>query len=98
MASNRELFFWKKQAGSNALINAIRIHRERAIRFFGAVSVLSENEAELYRTLEAYTIIATSARDMQKKMNQIPEQLLSEPWQDFHRQSVNCLEKNLFLS
>jgi hypothetical protein len=78
VSSKRELLFWQRRADQNSLIISIRAYRERAISFFGAIAVLTENEAKLFRTLEAHTIIATPSNDLLKKMNQIPKKLISE--------------------
>jgi hypothetical protein len=70
--------FWNKHAKARSLINSVRAYHERAIRFFGAVAVLAEDEGEFFRTLEARTILLTPNRDLLNKMNQTPKQVLKE--------------------
>jgi hypothetical protein len=64
-----DIQFWKKQVKNRTLINALRSHRERAIRFFGAADVFAENEMGLLQTLEAHEILATQTDILAANMN-----------------------------
>jgi hypothetical protein len=79
VTTKRELVFWQRRRDNGSLIAGLRSHRERAIRFFGAVAVLSENEKELYRTLEAHEIVSKSPDELLAQMKAVvPEDLRSE--------------------
>ena len=54
MKSQRELSFWQRHLDKGTIVSALRAHPKRAIRFFGARAVLSENREAILRTLEAY--------------------------------------------
>jgi hypothetical protein len=75
-----ELVFWQKQAhrGSGSLVIAVRTYQKRAIKFFGAIDVLKEDERALMRTLKAYAIAVTPTRSLLTSMNRIPKKNISK--------------------
>jgi hypothetical protein len=74
----QEIKFWREQADNRTLIRALRSDQRRAIDFFGAFAVLSENEEELYRTIEAYEIVNSEDKDLFNELNQISGLVLAD--------------------
>jgi hypothetical protein len=70
MCSTYELKFWQNEAKCGRLLKTIRLRKERAIKFFGADSVLSSDEKGLLATLEAHRIVRTSSPKLKKEMNE----------------------------
>jgi hypothetical protein len=66
----REIHFWQTKMNRGLLITTTQMHRDRAIRFFGAEAVFSKDEPNLIRILEAYTIAFSSDKDLLVEMNQ----------------------------
>lgn len=76
--NDEEVRFWAKQAENDMLIRAVRADRERAIKFFGKAAVSDENEAELYRALDAHEIINSRDDELLAKMNRVPDSLIDQ--------------------
>lgn len=70
-----EVHFWQKQVEGGRIIAALREHRERAVRFFGVAAVESEDEAEIYRTLEAHELLVLSEKDILSVLNRVTDSL-----------------------
>ena len=91
MATKREVMFWRKHRDDGSLLQMVRAHRDRAIKFFGAFAVFGENELQLLRLLEAHEMLATSDEDLLVKLNRVSENLRRSSCQPFGRRSEKCL-------
>lgn len=72
MQQNEEILFWEKQLKEGLLINAIRSQSKRAIKFFGAVAVLREDEMALRYILDARRFLTIPEDELVKKANSVP--------------------------
>ncbi|HEY1660840.1 MAG TPA: hypothetical protein VGI03_00330 [Verrucomicrobiae bacterium] len=72
-----EIKFWQEQVESGQLMVLLRIERSRSERFFGKAAVSRGDEAELFRIVEAYSIVDMSSENLLAKMNRAPD-LLAE--------------------
>jgi hypothetical protein len=77
MITKSEIRFWEKHSKNRHLIREIRADRERAIKFFGAIAVMTENEKLLHKVLDARQITQRDEVDLLEEMNRIPEKNLS---------------------
>jgi hypothetical protein len=76
--NTEEIRFWSQQVEQGTLIQAIRADPRRAITFFGKASVLSEDEEELYRTLNAHEIINSPDKELLDHMNRVPDSMIDK--------------------
>jgi len=76
MAQKREIAFWQRHMETGSWVGAVRTYRERAIKFFGAEAVLREDEAALFRGLEAQTILARTDRELLVEMNRVLKEVV----------------------
>jgi hypothetical protein len=70
-----EVHFWRTQAEDGRIMGALREHRERAVRFFGVAAVESEDEAEIYRTLEAHELLVLSEKEILSILNRVTDSM-----------------------
>jgi hypothetical protein len=89
--SKSELIYWEKQRNGRSLIITIRSYKTRAIRFFGAMDVLSENEMELIKTLESRIILEMSDQELLNKIGAIP----SEVFEGVSNEEIDSLRREL---
>jgi len=73
-----EIHFWRKQIEDGRMMQSLREHRERAVKIFGATAVHREDEAEIYRTLEAHELLILSEKEILSILNRVPDSLLEE--------------------
>jgi hypothetical protein len=73
-----EILFWQEFAKQPSMLDAIKRHKDRAIRFFGSASVLNQDELSLRYTLDAYYVVATSDDDLLNIMNESKLKTISE--------------------
>lgn len=73
-----EIHFWRNQVEDGCVMEALRKHRKRAERFFGVNAVQSEDEAEIYRTLEANELLTLPEKEIMSIMNRVPDSLIED--------------------
>jgi hypothetical protein len=88
---DQEIRFWRAKVNEGSLIKELRAAPGRAILFFGKAAVLSENEGELCRTIDAYEIINSSDSELLAKMNSVPDSLA----ESLHRVSPSELRRHI---
>jgi hypothetical protein len=95
MAQNREINFWRLRADKGALISSVRTHRERAIRLFGAVAVLSENEASLLWILEAHEIVNDSDQELLEKLQRVFKETIASNTEGLSQTDIEMIKSCL---